>query len=173
MKFNYSKVRNVISPERGTKESSGIDFFIPKFDKEFKIKFKSLMRNKELEVKEDVKGDYIKVNTNQGILIPLGIKMNIPLGYDLTLTNKSGVASKHGMILGAKLIDSDYEGEVLLNLWNISNKSFKIRPDFKAVQGVIRKVELLEVEELHIDELFKNQNSERGEGGFGSTNKKL
>ena len=170
--IKFSKTRDVKSPVRGDSLASGIDFFVPKFDKEFEGMFKSLKQNKKKEVCFDPKGDYIPLEPNEGILIPLGIKVNIPKGYDLVFQNKSGVASKYGLLVGSCVIDENYEGELLLNLWNVSKEKFRVEPGFKAIQGVIREVNLMGLKEVNLESLFRGQVSERGEGGFGSTGTK-
>lgn len=136
----FEKLRNVKSPERAHLRDSGIDFFIP----------------------DDL--DPITIQPQERALIPLGIKVNIPLGSDMTFTNKSGIASKTGLIVGACLIDNEYRGELILNLINTSNEMVVITPWQKIVQGVLRTVQYFMPTEGQV-----SNTTERGEGWFWST----
>tara|TARA_R110002167_G_scaffold350813_1_gene563173 strand:+ start:500 stop:931 length:432 start_codon:yes stop_codon:yes gene_type:complete len=141
--MKYSKVREVRSPNRGTKDSAGIDFYIPTgFDQ--------------------------KVMPGESALIPSGIKVDIPNGTMLQVCNKSGIAAKHGLLVGACIIDSDYQGEMHINVWNVSNKVVTLQAGTKIVQMILMPILLSEVEEVALEDLFTNE-TERGIGGFGST----
>ena len=118
----------------------------------------------------------LDIYTNKKIIIwplgsylyPSGIKFDIPTGYDLDVNNKSGVCTKKKIIVGANLIDEDYIGEVHIHLFNLSWKFIKFNPGDKLAQLVMRPVahpRLIEVSEI-------NKHTERGEKGFGSTDKK-
>ena len=97
-------------------------------------------------------------------LIPSGIKIQLPEGYEAQVRPRSGLALKHGVtVLNAPgTIDADYKGEVGVILINLSNNIFFIEPNDRIAQLVIAKHETTEWEEVDaLDE------SERGEGGFG------
>jgi deoxyuridine 5''-triphosphate nucleotidohydrolase (dut) len=100
-------------------------------------------------------------------LIPSGIKLSIPEGYAGFVQPRSGLAIKNGIALvnSPGLIDSGYRGEVCIIMINLDKKKeFIIKKGDKICQLVIKKIEhanLIEVEEL--------DDSDRGEGGFGST----
>lgn len=99
-------------------------------------------------------------------LIPTGISMSLPNGYEAQIRPRSGLALKYGisMVNTPGTIDSDYRGEINVILINFGNKPFIINRGDRIAQIVINKIELpeiIEVEELDI--------TERGEGGFGST----
>ena len=102
-------------------------------------------------------------------LIPTGLKVEIPLGYEIQIRPRSGLAYKNGITVlnSPGTIDSDYRGEIGILLINLSNESFDILSGERIAQMVLAKHELPH---------FKEQNalgsSERGEGGFGSTGKK-
>ena len=100
-------------------------------------------------------------------LVPTGIKVEIPEGYAGFVQPRSGLAINHGISLvnTPGLIDSGYRGEIkaiLINLDPVEN--FEIRRGDKICQMVIMKVENTQI--IFIDEL---NDSDRGEGGFGST----
>jgi|TARA_R110002050_G_scaffold14092_4_gene44751 dUTP pyrophosphatase len=141
--MRYSKIREVRSPNRGTSNSAGIDFYIPTgFDQ--------------------------KILPGESIMIPSGIKVDIPNGTMLQVCNKSGIASKKGLLVGACIVDSDYQGEMHLNLWNVSNKAVTLASGTKLVQMILVPILLPELEEVLEGDLFVGE-TERGTGGFGST----
>jgi dUTP pyrophosphatase len=136
------KVKDVKTPVRGTEKSAGIDFFIP----------------------NDFKDQYI--NPGDNILIPSGIKAEVPKGYALIAFNKSGVAVKKGLSVGACVVDEDYQGEIHLNLQNPTNEYVEIFSGEKIVQFLLLPVlydNIEVVNKVHLTE------SERGSGAFGST----
>lgn len=99
-------------------------------------------------------------------LIPTGLFIALPPGYEAQVRPRSGLALKHGLtVLNAPgTIDADYRGEIGVVLVNLSNEIFEIVDGERIAQMVIAKhetVELLEVETLN--------ETERGSGGFGST----
>lgn len=99
-------------------------------------------------------------------LIPTGLFIALPPGYEAQVRPRSGLALKHGLtVLNAPgTIDADYRGEIGVVLVNLSNEMFEIVDGERIAQMVIAKhetVELLEVETLN--------ETERGSGGFGST----
>ena len=102
-------------------------------------------------------------------LIPTGIKIELPNGYEAQIRPRSGLAYKNGIsVLNSPgTIDSDYRGDVGVILINLSKENFVINNGDRIAQMVIAKHEhplFIESTELNI--------SERGEGGFGSTGKK-
>jgi dUTP pyrophosphatase len=99
-------------------------------------------------------------------LIPTGLKVEIPLGYEIQIRPRSGLAYKNGVTVlnSPGTIDADYRGEISVLLVNLSNQQFVISDGDRIAQMVIAKHETAEWD------LVKDLNkSERGEGGFGST----
>lgn len=99
-------------------------------------------------------------------LIPTGLAIELPDGYEAQLRPRSGLANKHGITLpnSPATIDSDYRGEIKVGLINLSSESYRIKNGDRIAQLVIakyEKVEFLEVELL--------TETSRGTGGFGST----
>lgn len=161
--MKYSKVRDVKSPMRGTGKAAGIDFFVPNFS--------------------DNKGFILNPGTD--ILIPSGIKMEIPEGYMLMASDKSGVVTSKWaclganrtpkpeafesiVILGAKIVDEDYQGEIHIHLINIGRAKVLIKPGMKIAQFILVPVSYEGLEEVSESELF-SRSSERGDGALGST----
>ena len=99
-------------------------------------------------------------------MVPTGLYLEIPAGYEVQVRPRSGLAAKKGVtVLNAPgTIDADYRGEVCVILVNLSSEPFVIEKGERIAQLVLAKVEQLEWEEA--DSLA---DSERGAGGFGST----
>lgn len=103
-------------------------------------------------------------------LIPTGLAIHInDPGYAATILPRSGLGHKHGVVLGnlVGLIDSDYQGPLMLSCWNRSDKSYTIQPAERIAQLVV-----MPVSRVTFDVVDEFTNSDRGEGGFGSTGKR-
>ena len=99
-------------------------------------------------------------------IVPTGLFLELPVGYEAQVRPRSGLAAKHGIsVLNAPgTIDADYRGEVKVILVNLSNETFIINPGERIAQMVVARYEKIEWEEVEVlDE------TARGEGGFGST----
>ena len=102
-------------------------------------------------------------------LVPTGLFMQIPEGYEGQVRPRSGLAAKHGItVLNTPgTIDADYRGEIKVILVNLSNEAFTIEPGERIAQMVFARCEQAVWEEVgNLDE------TERGAGGFGSTGRK-
>ena len=102
-------------------------------------------------------------------LVPSGIAIHLAdPGLAAIVLPRSGLGHKHGIVLGnlVGLIDSDYQGQVMVSVWNRSGASFTINPMDRIAQLVV--VPVVQVK-LNVVEEFAQ--SERGAGGFGSTGK--
>ncbi len=101
-------------------------------------------------------------------LIPTGLYMELPAGYEAQVRPRSGLAIRQGItILNAPgTIDSDYRGEIKIALVNLSGEEQVIHPGDRIAQLVIQKVESVEWKEVNI-----LSETLRSEGGFGSTGK--
>ena len=104
----------------------------------------------------------------QRILVPTGLFMALPAGFEAQVRPRSGLAAKHGItVLNTPgTIDADYRGEIKVILVNLSNEPFEIVPGERIAQMVIARHEQVEWEQ--VEELDA---TERGAGGFGSTGK--
>lgn len=116
----------------------------------------------------------IEIEPHAKILIPSGIHVNLPEGIFLKAENKSGIASKRGLIFGASVVDYDYEGEIHINLINTTNNNIIIQAGEKIVQFVPFFQPYMKdaIEYNSLDELYKGKKSARGAGGFGSSGEK-
>ena len=102
-------------------------------------------------------------------LVPTGLYIALPEGYEAQVRPRSGLALKHGItVLNTPgTIDADYRGEVGVVLVNLSNEPFSIEPGERIAQMVIAKYEQVELEEVEmLDE------TERGAGGYGHSGTK-
>src|SRR5437870_8624618 len=102
-------------------------------------------------------------------LIPTGIAIHIEdPGFAAVILPRSGLGHKSGIVLGnlVGLIDSDYQGQVMVSLWNRSGTAFTINPMDRIAQLVV-----LPVVQVKLNVVEEFVNSRRGAGGFGSTGK--
>jgi len=111
--------------------------------------------------------DFI-INPKERLLVPTGIIIAVPRGYEAQVRPKSGLAVKHGIsvVNTPGTIDSGYRGEVKVILVNLGEEPFKVEKGNKIAQMVFNKVEEAEFEE--VKELDINE-TKRSSGGFGST----
>ncbi|QKE37981.2 MAG: dUTP diphosphatase [Ferrovum myxofaciens] len=103
----------------------------------------------------------------QAELIPAGLAIHIgDPNFAAMILPRSGLGHKHGIVLGnlVGLIDSDYQGQVLVSLWNRGHEVFEIKPMERIAQLVVVPVVQARLEVVEYFSL-----SDRGEGGFGST----
>ncbi len=99
-------------------------------------------------------------------LVPTGLYIAIPQGYEAQIRARSGLSIKHGITLinAVGTIDSDYRGELRVPMVNLSNEEFEIKSGERIAQMVIAKHEVADLEVVEVlDE------TERNAGGFGST----
>lgn len=145
MKLKFCKIKNVKSPIRAHSTDAGIDFFIP--------------------------DDFTSTSIAPGhsVLIPSGIKVDVPVGWALIFENKSGIASKKSLLVGASVVDHGYQGEVHINIHNVGHDVVVIEGGDKIIQGVMYEVGGHMPDETAEDKMWQDTKSERGDGGFGST----
>lgn len=106
------------------------------------------------------------IDTLERCLIPTGLKIGLPEGFEAQIRPRSGLALKHGITVlnSPGTIDADYRGEIGVILVNLSDKPFTINPGERIAQMVIARHEHAQF--IEVDSLSE---SERGEGGFGHT----
>mgnify|MGYP003111886541 CR=1 FL=1 len=115
-----------------------------------------------------LKEEGLAIGARESVLIPTGLKVEVPYGHMLEIKNKSGIAYKRQLVVGSCVVDPGYDGEVYVNLHNIGLKTQYLQPGDKIAQAVLIPVIHCGVEELETDN-FMNLYSDRGLGGFGST----
>jgi dUTP pyrophosphatase len=143
---NFKRVRDVQKPSRAYSQPAGWDFYVPDLGWESKT-----------------------IQKGESLMIPSGIQIKMKQGWAMRFDNKSGIALL-GLLVGASIVDADYQGEIHLNVWNVSNCDVIIRRGQKLLQGIFFEVPQIEMHET-TGELF-DKPSDRGEAGFGSTQTK-
>lgn len=110
----------------------------------------------------------IIINPHERALIPTGLFIALPQGYEAQIRPRSGLAAKHGITVlnSPGTIDADYRGEIKVLLINHSDQAFEIKDSERIAQMVIAQYTQVEWEQ--VEEL---DSTERGEGGFGHTGK--
>lgn len=114
--------------------------------------------------------EHVHVDPGETHLIPTGMAIHMAdPGMAAVLLPRSGLGHKHGIVLGnlVGLIDSDYQGQIFVSVWNRGDEHFSIEPGDRICQMVF--VPVIQAEFHVVDEF---DDSDRGEGGFGHTGKK-
>ena len=108
----------------------------------------------------------ISLEPGERALVPTGLALAIPVGYEVQVRPRSGLALKHGVTVlnSPGTIDSDYRGEVGIILVNHGSKAFEVRRGERVAQLIVSRV--VQVELNLVEELSETQ---RGTGGFGHT----
>jgi len=226
--IKFLKIRDVKSPSRAYEFDAGIDFYVPKFEKDFitdlkeknpvifgldtsEITTSAIYMNVDSGVRtsfsisgngngneypkhqvnydltdsnytlikydEETGKNYFNLAPHSRIMIPAGIKSRMASpGRALIAANKSGMATNHGLVFGAQVIDYTYKGEIHLSLINTSTKLVRIYEDMKIIQFVetpvfFSKVEITNIEDKPMAEetFYKGLQDDRGSDGFDST----
>ncbi len=147
---SYEKMK----PERGFLEAV-VMYNARVFNHTFKLAFPS-------------EGAYIQLSPGEGITIPTGLSASIPHQFALDFKNKSGIASKQDLLVGACLIDEDYKGIMHMNLHNVGATNRWIKCGQKLVQACLIRTWWDDVNVDCVDGHIE-ETSDRGDGGFGST----
>ena len=153
--------------------NGGVDFFIPNYTEVFEKAFadKNLRQNAYMEQSAD--GWFIIIPEHGRVNIPSGIRSRISPNVALEAQNKSGIATKHGLVYGAATVDASYTGIIHCSLINTTNRAVKLPLGMKIVQFIPRIIDTSTVEVydgITLDEFYKDfEFTNRGEGAFGST----
>jgi len=118
-----------------------------------------------MDLRANLSGDVV-LKPLERALIPTGLRIELPLGYEAQVRPRSGLAAKHGLTVlnSPGTIDADYRGEIKVILVNLSNENFTVKHGERIAQMIIAKHETVVLTE--VAELSQTQ---RGEGGFGHT----
>lgn len=109
----------------------------------------------------------VVLQPGETFLVPTGLAIYLANpAYAAVLLPRSGLGHKHGIVLGnlVGLIDSDYQGELKVSLWNRSSEPFAVKPFERIAQMVV-----VPIVQAHFKRVEEFVGSSRGEGGFGST----
>lgn len=163
--LRVERLTKVELPKKAHKTDAGMDFYLPE-DLAYIVQ-----NGKGINIEAYKDGEIIKtaiaIYPNQSALLPMGIKTQFKPGWALVFFNRSGMATKKHLLRGACIVDSDYRGEIFVNLNNVSDKVQYLLPGEKLIQAMLLPVPEVDIEEGKVD-----IETERGEGGFGSTDKK-
>ena len=175
-RFRFIKVREVVSPNRANPNDAGLDFYVPtnltSEDIHSKNGFDSGGYDLDIPFSEHFVR-HIALQPGHRILIPSGIKGLLePPASMLMAANKSGIATKKGLIFTAEIVDSPYTGEIHIGIYNTSHEFQIIEAGTKLVQFIHVPIYLTEPEEVTHEEFYNDAQywGTRGNNGFGSTN---
>jgi len=151
MLIDYFKIRDdVKDPVRANPSDAGLDiFWCPK----------------------DGNSLIMGIGPLESVVLETGLKFGVPHGYMLEVKNRSSMAAKKQLVVGACVIDPGYNGELMINLHNIGNEMRVLVPGDKIAQVVMIPVVHFRARKLMTDTLYNSDIciSNRGTGGFGST----
>lgn len=154
MIIEYSRVRpDVRPPVRANPSDAGLDvFFCP----------------------PDPKVSAMSVEPQASVIVPTGLRFGVPHGYMLEVKNRSSVAAKRGLMVGACVVDSGYDGEVFVNLHNVGSETQHVMAWDKIAQLVLIPVVHFRALETSGDlyDWYPITMSNRGDGALGSTDDK-
>ena len=154
MIIEYSRVRpDVRPPIRANPSDAGLDvFFCP----------------------TEPNVSAIRVRPGESVVLPTGLRFGVPHGYMLEVKNRSSVAAKRSLIVGACVVDSGYDGEVFINLHNVGSEDQHVMAWDKIAQVVLVPVVHFRALETNGDlyEWYPITISNRGDGALGSTDDK-
>ncbi len=108
----------------------------------------------------------LEVQAGARVLVPTGLQLALPPGFEGQVRPRSGLALRHGVVLpnAPGTIDPDYRGELKVILWNAGEEVFRIERGDRIAQLVVSRFERVTLEEV-----TRLDDTERGDGGFGST----
>lgn len=176
-KILFTRTRAVKAPARANTHDAGIDFFMPVIDSEMSRALREKNPFQHYYTgNEDTENSYLIIPAHQRVLIPSGVRVWIqPKDSALIAFNKSGVATKQGLDVLACVVDADYTGEIHLSFFNTSDEDVIIKSGDKVTQFIHTPIllsEMSEVEEAEYRAEVAKTGTDRGEGGFGSTDRK-
>lgn len=150
MIVEFARTRsNAFDPQRANPSDAGMDvFYSPEEDRQA-----------------------ITIEPGDSKVIPTGLRFGVPHGYMLEVKNRSSVAAKRSLIVGACVVDSGYDGEIFVNLHNIGKETQYVRGGDKIAQLVMIPVVNFRATQSTSGDLYRNPItiSDRGDGALGST----
>ena len=157
MLIDYFKLRDSVKdPVRSNPSDAGLDvFWCPS-------------ENSGLEYN---KNEGLYIPSGESVILETGLKFGVPHGFMLEVKNRSSIASKKSLIVGACVIDPGYNGELFINLLNVGRSDRLIKPGDKIAQLIMVPIIHFRARKVMTDSLYDSDIciSNRGSGGFGST----
>ena len=170
LKFLIEPGYIVKAPQREA-GNAGVDFFIPEYSKDFEDAFKA--KNEHSKAELDLVKNRIIIKPHCDANIPSGIHSFMDKDTGLLAMNKSGVATKKKLMVGACLVDPNYQGIIHCHVINTSDEEVVLELGTKIIQFVPYKFDNTEIiveSNVSQEEFYANlEFSNRGSGGFGST----
>lgn len=170
VKFFIEPGYNVKAPERDY-GNAGIDFFIPEYSESFVDAFENKNAVYNAYLSKDK--TFIRILPHGRVNIPSGIRSYISSNIALEAQNKSGIATRLGLVYGAATVDASYQGIIHISLINTTNEPIDLPLGMKVVQFIPRIIDDSPIEvykDVSLDTFYKNfEFTNRGEGAFGST----
>ena len=116
-------------------------------------------------------GEPATIRPGESMICATGLKFGVPHGYMLQIMNRSSIAAKRSLVVGAQVVDAGYNGEVFINLHNIGQDVQVIQPGERVAQAVLIPVVHVSPVEYEWDDLYSRVrvHSSRGDGALGST----
>ncbi len=152
MMIEYARTRdNARPPVRSNPSDAGLDVFYSP---------------------EDASVAALTIAPGESKIVPTGLRFGVPHGYMLQVMNRSGVAAKRSLVVGAHVVDSGYDGEVFVNLHNIGTEPQVVEAFAKIAQVVMIPVvpfRALESQGKDLYNWYPITISDRGDGALGST----
>jgi dUTPase len=174
-RFRFIKVREVVSPNRANPNDAGLDFYVPTNLTSDDIHSKNEADNEGYGLDIPFSENFVRhiaLQPGHRILIPSGIKGLLePPTSMLMAANKSGIATKKGLLFTAEIVDSPYVGEIHIGVYNTSQETQIIKAGQKLVQFIHVPVYITEPEEIQQEEFYSESQmwGSRGDKGFGSS----
>ena len=116
-------------------------------------------------------GESVTIRPGESMICATGLKFGVPHGYMLQIMNRSSIAARRSLIVGAHVVDAGYDGEVFINLHNVGHDVQVIQPGERIAQAVLIPVVPVNPVEYEWDDLYSRVrvHSSRGDGALGST----
>lgn len=177
-RFRFIKVREVVSPNRANQNDAGLDFYVPTNLTSEDIHSKNEADREGYGLDIPFSENFVRhiaLQPGHRILIPSGIKGLLePPTSMLMAANKSGIATKKGLLFTAEIVDSPYVGEIHIGVYNASQEIQVIEAGQKLVQFIHVPVYITEPEEIQQEEFYSESQmwGSRGDKGFGSSQTK-
>ena len=116
-------------------------------------------------------GEPATIRPGESMICATGLKFGVPHGYMLQIMNRSSVAARRSLIVGAHVVDAGYDGEVFINLHNVGQDVQVVQPGERIAQAVLIPVVHASPVEYEWDDLYSRVkvHSSRGDGALGST----
>lgn len=144
---------------------------LPHFDQSFELPFYATEGAAGADIRASIpEKQSITINPGQRLLVPTGLAMEIPVGYEIQVRPRSGLSLKSPLLIvnAPGTIDSDYRGEVNIIIANFGNESYVIEHGLRIAQLVLAPV----TQAHYVETSSPLSSTERGAGGFGSTGTK-